>query len=69
MADLKSQGYYAQMKYLEISKSSILKKKKESEEQRFWTRANLNQRPLAQETFAYPSELSTTRRPEVGKEY
>ena len=26
-----------------------------------WTRANLNRRPLAQETLVYPSELSTTR--------
>ena len=58
------------MKDLEISESSIFKKKKkESEEQRFWTGVNLNQRPLAQETFVYPSELSTTRRPEAGKEY
>ena len=57
------------MKDLEISKSSIFKKKKGSEEQRFWTGVNLNQRPLAQETFVYPSELSTTRRPEAGKEY
>ena len=66
---IKSLGYYTQMKDLEISKSSILKKKKESEEQRFWTRVNLNRRPLAQETLVYPSELSTTRRPEAGKEY
>ena len=54
-------------KDLEISKSSIFKKKKKGT--KILDQTILNRRPLAQETLDYPSELSTTRRPEVEKEY
>ena len=70
MADLNRSivPYFAEdRKDLEISKSSILKKKKESEEQRL-DLSELEPETLGSRNFGL-SIWATTRRPEAGKEY